>query len=422
MLFIPTIYPANPAREQNMLIEFRVENHRSLRDEQVLTLAAAKRVGDPSDPRPRTVTGYEEKLLPAAVIYGANASGKSNVLSALGFMQEAVLLSHRKWEPDGGVPRSPFAWGEKRNEPSMFEVTFLVENVKYVYGFFVNDEAVEEEWLFAWPKHRKQVWFEREGTRFKFGEHLRGPNEVVKEVTRPNALFLSVAAQHQHTQLVPIFSWFGENNFATVGVRFYPLSTRIAVSLFPTDEDKAFAQLVLPLLKAADVGIVDIKNETTEKGGLIGPRVFCQHKPGDDNSWLDLKEESQGTITLFRIAAPVFDALKQGALLLIDELELSLHPLLGLALVRLFNNPESNPKSAQIVFTTHDTNLLGTTLGESPLRRDQIWFTEKDKEGATVLYPLTDYKPRKAENLERGYLLGRYGAIPFLGDMARIPE
>ena len=190
-----------------MLIEFRAENHRSLRDEQAITLEAG-RVGEPSDQRPRLVPGHGEALLPAAVIYGANASGKSNVLSALAFMREAVILSHRRWEPDGGIPRTAFAWGGKRNESSMFEATFLVGETKYVYGFAVNDEVVEEEWLFAWPHNRKQVWFEREGNQFKFGEHFKGPIDTVTEVTRPNSLFLSAAAQQGHGQLTPIFTWF----------------------------------------------------------------------------------------------------------------------------------------------------------------------------------------------------------------------
>ena len=118
----------------------------------------------------------------------------------------------------------------------------------------------------------------------------------------------------------------------------------------------------------------------------------------------------------------IFESLESGGLLLVDELESSLHPLLGLAIIRLFNSPKTNPRNAQILFTTHDTNLLGNILGEPLLRRDQIWFTEKDKEGATRLYPLTDYKPRKAENLERGYLQGRYGAVPYLGDLERMAE
>jgi hypothetical protein len=149
---------------------------------------------------------------------------------------------------------------------------------------------------------------------------------------------------------------------------------------------------------------------------------LLQHQADDDDSWLYLSQESDGTKRLFEMAPSVFRVLDSGGLLLVDELESSLHPSLGSAIVKMFNSPEANPRNAQILFTTHDTNLLGTTLGEPPLRRDQVWFTEKDREGASKLYPLTDYKPRKAENLERGYLQGRYGAIPFLGDIAWITE
>ena len=190
-----------------MLIEFRVENHRSLRDEQVLTMEAG-RVGDDDDPRPRRVSGYAESLLPVAVLYGANASGKSNVLTALAFMRDAVILSHRSWTPDGGVPRDRFAWGPKRDEPSLFEVSFLLEGVRYQYGFVASDDRFLEEWLHAWPNGKKQVWFEREDDAFKFGEHLRGENKLIGGFTRDNALFLSAAAQLKHPQLTPIFSWF----------------------------------------------------------------------------------------------------------------------------------------------------------------------------------------------------------------------
>ena len=125
---------------------------------------------------------------------------------------------------------------------------------------------------------------------------------------------------------------------------------------------------------------------------------------------------------MFSLALPILEVLHEGGVLIIDELERSLHPSLARDLVRFFNDPRTNPRNAQIIFTTHDTNLLGTTIGEPALRRDQVWLTEKDTEGATVLYPLTDYKPRKAENLERGYLQGRYGAIPFLGDFLAVGE
>ena len=423
-----------------MLIEFRVANHRSLRDEQVLTMEAG-RAGDQTDPRPRDVPGHPEKLLTVAGLYGANASGKSNVLAALSFMCEAVVMSHRYWSPDEGkprepvVPRDPFAWGPKRKEPSLFEVTFLIDQVRYQYGFQVSDEQFTEEWLYAWPSGKKQVWFERDNQTFNFGAHLKGENRVIVEVTRPNALFLSAAVQHKHPQLAPIFAWFRSLEVINVrGVRYPSLPFEIASELTlarlmeeDADQRTLFQEEELPkalledfrnLLKLADIGIVDLRVERSKSGDKrrhLGSIFFLKHQSESDDAWLPLREESHGTRTLFHMALPVLQVLQNGGVLLVDELERSLHPSLARRIIEQFNDPAANPKNAQTIFTTHDTNLLGTTLGEPALRRDQVWLTEKDAEGATVLYPLTDYKPRKAENLECGYLQGRYGAIPFLG-------
>jgi uncharacterized protein len=173
-----------------------------------------------------------------------------------------------------------------------------------------------------------------------------------------------------------------------------------------------FRESMKRLVRFADLGITDIR--VGLKNGSI--RIRCRHEHGHDEAWLPLEQESHGTQQLFVIAQPVFECLAFGSLLVVDELESSLHPLLAQRIVQLFNDPQTNPHNAQLIFATHDTNLLGTTLGDPVLRRDQIWFTEKDEQGGTVLYPLTDFKPRKAENLERGYLQGRYGAIPFLGN------
>ena len=321
----------------------------------------------------------------------------------------------------------------------MFETLFVVDGRKFEYGFCVSDDVVEEEWLFAWPNNRKQMWFEREADSIQFGQHLHGPNAAVKDVTRPNALFLSAAAQHGHQQLKSLYAWFrrvlpmntvGRSHPAFLGLSIYEMivpADDVQRSLFPADEtEKSLWTRIRELLRFADIGIVDVKrlaSEGEQRGRSIRrPRIFFQHQINDDDSWLALEEESEGTKTLFRMAPSVFRALETGGLLLVDELEASLHPLIGLAIVKLFNCPRANPKNAQVVFTTHDTNLLGNTVGDPPLRRDQIWFTEKDDSGATKLYPLTDYKPRKEENLERGYLQGRYGAIPFLGDISWITE
>jgi AAA15 family ATPase/GTPase len=239
---------------------------------------------------------------------------------------------------------------------------------------------------------------------------------------------------------MPLYSWFARVFPVSSPVGGYPTfrSAGFMADTFwvtddegrgtATDEDARFSVIrrFRQLLKAADTGIVGMKPTETMRelrGRTLKRQTFLfQHQTDDEDSWLDLEEESAGTKALFRMAPSVFMALDLGGLLLVDELESSLHPLLGLMILRLFNSPETNPRNAQMLFTTHDTNLMGTTLGEPPLRRDQIWFTEKEENGGTRVYPLTDYKPRKSENLERGYLQGRYGAIPFLGPIDWMTE
>ena len=420
-----------------MLIEFRVENHRSLRDEQVLTTEASPKLKDADDLRPRQVDGHAASLLPLIVLYGANASGKTNVLHAFAFMQEAIISSHRVWEPDSGIPRTPFAWGSHNDAPSTFEADFLIEDCRYRYGFVVDDELILEEWLFAYPKGRKQTWFQREGTSYKFGDSLKGENRLIEDITGPNALFLSAATQNRHPQLFPIYSWFRSIypvNLRVGRFRRRPHSFTSQQSIHRilskteddlSDRDEYLLKRFRELLKDSDFGVVDIRLERNESNdGYSRTQYFLQHVVStvEDNAWLPLDEESHGTQTMFRIALPILSALDTGSVLLVDELESSLHPLLAIQIVKLLNNPATNPKNAQLIFTTHDSNLLGTTLGPSVLRRDQVFLTEKSDEGASVVYPLTDYKPRKSENLERGYLQGRYGAIPFLGGFAEFEE
>lgn len=428
-----------------MLIEFRVENHRSIRDEQVLSMEAA-RIGDECDGRPREVANLSSKILPVIAIYGANGSGKSNVLAAFAYMKEAVSLSQRFWGPDEGVPRDPFAWGDKRGESSLFEAEMIVEGVRYQYGFMCNDDAFLEEWIYAWPNGKKQTWLEREGEAFKFGENLRGENKVIEEVTRRNALYLSAAAQLRHPQLTPLFSWFGSVQVMNLAVsstssrRLTPSQVRFErelafmledpgeakqPSFFEEERPESMRDQFKALLQAADIGIEDVRlsrdDSSTSKMGRGSSRFELKHKCESEDAWLPLDEESKGTKTLFRLALPILRAIRNGAILLVDELESSMHPMLADLIVRQFNDPEINRKNTQLIFSTHDTNLLGTLVGEPALRRDQVWLTEKDPRGATVLYPLTDFKPRKDENIERGYIQGRYGAIPFLGEF-RVPS
>jgi predicted ATPase len=417
-----------------VLIWFRLANHRSIRDEQVLSLEPGN--VDGGNERMREVEGL--RLLPAVAIYGANASGKSNVLDGLAFMRDAVVHSHRFFAPEGGVPRQPFAWGERAAEPSLFEIAFKVDGVRYDYGFCADDQRFIEEWLYAYPSARKQIWFERDSDDFKFGEHLRGENRTIEKVTRPNSLFLSAAAQNRHAQLSPVFQWFAAirahrlRSQASASLRGTPRPPSDQFALWwtrrtwTTDDGQMSAPIradhdarkarFLDLLRAADFGIVDV--DVLHEPALRRP-VMVKHRSEGDDAWLPLAEESHGTQQVFALAPVALDALATGAPLLVDELDASLHPLLAQRLVDTFNDPAQNPHNAQLVFTTHDTTLLGSLLGSEPLRRDQVWLTEKDDRGATELYPLTNFKPRKEENLERGYLQGRYGAIPFLERLIR---
>jgi uncharacterized protein len=418
-----------------MLIEFRVENYRSIRDEQVLTMEVG-RAGGHGDPRPRDVPGCAKRVLPVAALYGANASGKSNVLAALASMKEAVILSLRNWSPDEGIPQDPFAWGEKPDKPTTFEAEIALDGTRYCYGFRFNDQIFLEEWLYAWPNGKKQIWVERDADRFNFGDNLKGENRVIEGVTRPNALFLSAAAQLKHPQLSPIYSWFGAIETINLpsrrpypGVGFpvqhapeFAIATLLEEAVQPTlfehrGSSDSLVGRFKSLLKNADVGIVDVRAVRWEQGPRSRPwRIEFRHRSESDDAWLPLEEESRGTRTLFRLALPVLRAIELGGLLVVDELESSMHPNLAEYIVRQFNDSEVNPRNAQLIFSTHDTNLLGTLSGEPVLRRDQVWLTEKDENGATVLYPLSDFKPRKDENVERGYVQGRYGAIPYLGN------
>jgi uncharacterized protein len=398
-----------------VLIQFRVENHRSLRDEQTLSLVAGSEAAGGHVLRG---AGASEALVPVAAIYGANASGKSNVLSAINFMVRSVRDSQRRWEVEA-VPVEPFLLSRKQDEPSLYEADFLHGEIRMRYGFRVSLARVEAEWLFAWPHGRRSTLFERERDAFSFGKALRGENEAIRQLTRTNSLFLSAAAQNNHQLLLPVFRQVGRWRLAEPQ-RPRPTTASLALSkaLAAGSPDR---DAVLRLLREADTGIVDaVVKQATDWDSE--DKLELWHRAFDESLVpLPLELESAGTMTLLRLAPLIAAALRQGRLLCIDELEASLHPALAAGVVRLFNDPVSNPNNAQLIFTTHDTNLLGTVTGSPALRRDQVWFTEKDGEGATTLYPLTDFHPRKEENLERGYLQGRYGAVPFLGDLVASP-
>ena len=405
-----------------MLIRFRVSNFRSLKDEQELSLVAALPDGRTDLVR---MEGAGLNLLRVAGIYGANAAGKSNVLEALEFMSQAVRGSHRQWGPEQPIPREPFLLDPKmREEPSLFEADFLIDGVRYQYGFRLDDERVLEEWLHTYPKNRRQVWLSRNADAlepFAFGRELKGSNRTIEALTRKNSLFLSVAAENNHQALLPVYSWFVKGiNFSSARNR----ADRIPLRALEQDEKG-----ILNFLKLADLGIVDFEIQSQivpvarikegevplQPASVLRIDLYLKHQAKHGEISLPIERESQGTRAWLSLLEPFLDTLSNRGVLCIDELDASLHPHLAAEVIRIFQDPDRNPGGAQLIFNTHDTNLLGNLLSERPiLHRDQVWFVEKDSEGASHLYPLTDFKPRKAENLERGYLQGRYGAIPFI--------
>lgn len=399
-----------------MLRSFRVANHRSILEEQELSLLPAYDKDRPA--------------VPVVALYGANASGKSNVLDALVFMADAVRDSFARWDPDGGVPRRPFRLDPAGDGPSTFVAEFTVEGTRHTYGFVVDDERVLSEWLYSYPENRKRVVFQRMEDALTFGSTIHDSKvktEVLEELTRPNALFLSVAGQAKMEAAASVHTWWTRGlrmSSAVVGLRDVGLADRV-VRFINRGPDNG--RRLIELLRVADLGIDGVVVQTLAPvNATTDPNVEPPDRPrtpvryrlrlrhGRETSF-DLRDESAGTRSWLSLLPTALRALDDGATLVVDEIDGSLHPKLTAQLVRLFQEPETNPKGAQLIFTTHDTSLLGTMVGDV-LKRDQIWFVEKDQRGRSSLYPLTDFKPRQGENTERRYLGGAYGAVPVLSE------
>jgi hypothetical protein len=424
-----------------VLIEFKVANFRSIREEQTFSLVAANADKElPESVIDRELPGLSGvRFLKGAAIYGPNASGKSNVIKAVEFAVNFVLRSATKLQPGDPTGAEPFKLdGASVREPSSFEMTFVAENTRFVFGFSITPQRVVEEYLVAYPKGSPQRWFHRTFDEGKGVYEWAKPSTAFKRdksleaKTRDNCLFLSVGPQFNHAQLTQVFHWFKTE------VRFIHLSTdNRFLPGFTTKilSEGRHVDQITNLLVSADTGVtgIDLKQEDVsvedlrrnippavlaelENEGPLQPRkrtkVKLLHKTGGGESVeLDFNnEESAGTKRLFALAGPWADILEQGYTVFVDEIETSLHPILVKELLKLLFNPVTNPKAAQVVFSTHNPVLLDGSL----LRRDQVWFTEKSPAGATHLYPLTDYQPRNTEALAKGYLAGRYGAIPFL--------
>ncbi len=418
-----------------MLIEFSVANYRSIREKQTLSMVATASNELRETNTIETNLKGISPLLPCVALYGANASGKSNLIQAMQVMRKIILNSNKgqEQEPIAGI--DPHAL--LRDQPTEFEIIFIQEGVRYQYGFSATRSAIHEEWLFAFPSLRAQKWLEREGNernQWYINPKLKGDREVWRNATRSNALFLSTAAGLNGAQCKAIMAWFGLN---LAGGKTADLGP------FPTVEfcdDEVNTLAVRYFLQKADLGIADFQITKKEfsladysgelpaeihqqltkllPGGkpasIQNIHVHFVHTTENGESFLlDQSVESDGTRRLFELAGPWLHRLKNGLVTVVDELNDSLHPTLLRFLVALFHNKEVNKRNAQLIFTAHDTTILDLDL----LRRDQIWFIEKDKNQSSQLYPLSQFKPRKEEALQKNYLQGRYGALPYINHL-----
>ncbi|MCX4962809.1 AAA family ATPase [Streptomyces virginiae] len=401
-----------------MLLRFRTANVRSLRDEQELSFVAPE--GEPSEAaRPLELAGTGPLgVLPLIGIFGANASGKSNVLAAMTDMRTAVLNSYARWASYDAIPRRPFALDAKEEgEPSFYEADLVIDGVRWTYGFELGATRVEAEWLHSYPRGHRQVWLDRDASRTEVYEW---PGARVKDRvhlarrTRPNALLLSTAGTDNHPQLSPLFHWFRRNLWL-----INPEDERAERAGFTTRElSGGRARRIKELLQVADLGITGAEVVPEGKDGVA---VKLTHRSATGDVAFDWEQESYGTRSWYALLGPLLLALDEGAVLLVDELDASLHPRFAAEVVRLFHDPEANPKGAQLVFTSHDPSVLTTPSGGRLLEPGQVWLTEKDKDGATDLYPLSAASPGKDEDLMKSYLAGAFGAVPDLmeGQIAR---
>lgn len=417
-----------------MLLQFTFGNYRSFRDETTFSMVASSGAEHRETHTIPIPGDNESRAVRSAGIFGPNASGKTNLLRALNAMSDIVVKSATSGQRgDDIAPITPFRLtAEHREAPTAFAASFIIDGVEYEYAFAATRSEVVEESLYAYPKGQARRWFERrfsvshDSGEFNPGDYLKGHRKQIWDATRPNALFLSTAAQLNNKQLAPIFDWFRKSVAYLPGRRLGPGFT---ADISVNEKER---KRILELMSAADLGIRDIfveeepvdfdalpsglaeiiekSNQREKVERILGRSVRFQHtEVPEEEALLDLNEESHGTQQFFALAGPVLDVLDQGRVLLVDELNASLHPTMVREIVSLFNDPETNPNGAQLIFNTHDVTLLSQDL----LRRDQIWFTEKFGDGASRLTPLLEFKPRKGtEALRKNYLQGRYGGLP----------
>ena len=405
-----------------MLVEFSIENYRSIKDKVVFSMVATK---DNSLQKNLITNGLKtDNLLRSAVIYGANASGKSNVIKAFYFLQALVLNSHNH-QKGQGIKYEPFKLDKNCLQiPTKFQIIFIQNNIKYDYSVAFNGVEILEETLYWYGNTRRALIFERKKDVFRFTRD-KNIQSFIAERTLDNTLYLSKATQENYKVVFPVFYWF-KDQLQFIG-SYQPIGSERPTLAYIQKSIKN-KERVLKILSEADLALVDIKINSK----LLNK--IPESLPPEIRSYISLvkalpleeiniktshkgvlfdyfDEESEGTKRFFSLIGPCLDALEHNRIIVIDELDIKLHHKLNVFLIELFHNQSNLNTNAQLIFTTHNTNLLDQTL----FRRDQVWFTEKSNEnGNTELFSLTEFSPRKDKDIERGYLAGRYGALPFI--------
>ena len=423
-----------------MLIEFSVGNFRSFKEVVTFSMVVANLQSQDKNVDENNTFPVNEKLrlLKSAAIYGANASGKTNLVKAMQFVKAFVQNSSKDSQSDEPISTEAFLLDESGLDlPSFFEVVFRIAGTQYRYGFEANKESVISEWLFSVPRTKEANLFRRtQKAGIEIGEKYQ-EGRGLEKLTRNNALFLSVVAQFNGKIAEDILKWFGALRVVSEAT-----SNRLLSSIRMLNNEQ-YADEMKEFIKELDLDIRDILIETREVDPFAysgfseatrrrlesAPkqtisemksvhRLFDEEGKMSGEVVFDVeRQESDGTKKLIALASLLVPALKAGRILIVDELDARLHPLITSAVIRLFNSRDKNPQNAQLIFTTHDTNLLDKDL----FRRDQIWFAEKDRQSATRLYSLAEFRVRNDNNsLETNYIHGRFGAIPFVGDFSRI--
>jgi AAA15 family ATPase/GTPase len=423
-----------------MFLQFSVNNFRSIKDTVTFSMNASS---SPEGKHRFKISNHI--LLNSAVIYGANASGKSNLLKAMAFMRNLVLNTSDITQPTDELPHEPFILNtETEQASSYFEIILFLKDSKYRYGFEVDSNTIYSEWLYKEKKHQETCLFDRDTEKNNHYINKKKFTEGIDLTATNNQLFIWQCLKNNGAISQKITEWFKNFNLID-GLENEPYF-HVALKRIENTSSKS---KLLKLVKAAGLGIEDIvieeqditqdfidnapfsdeiKQEIIHEGNLTSIELKVQYKKFDAENkpigtvLFDLNEnESEGIKKFFALSAPVLDTLEQGKVLLVDQLDASLHPLLIECFINLFNNKKYNKYHAQLIFTAHNTNLLSVP---KLFERDQIWFTEKDQYGSTELYSLLEFKKndsnkdiKTADNLESYYLQGRYGAVPRLNEL-----